>query len=77
MTLEEAKKKYAGEWIAFLVKRESDDLSKLEGEVIAHRRDRGDLHQELRARDVKNVYVTYAGPPIKPGYEIMLSCGSL
>jgi hypothetical protein len=74
VTLEEAKQKYAGEWIAFLVKKENDDVSKLQGEVIAHTRDRKDLHRVLRTRGIENVYVTYAGPPIKPGYEIMLSC---
>lgn len=75
-TLEQAKQQYAGEWIAFLVQEESDDVSKIKGEVIAHARDRRDLHKELRERGVNNVYVTYAGPLIKPGYATMFLCSS-
>ncbi len=70
-TLEQAKKKYAGEWIAFVVKEEKDEIEKLEGEVIEHHKDRRELHKRLRERNIKNAYITFAGPLIKPGYSVM------
>jgi len=70
-TLEQAKKKYAGEWIAFIVKEEKDEIEKLEGEVIEHHKDRRELHKRLRERNIKNAYITFAGPLIKPGYSVM------
>lgn len=70
-TLEEAKKKFSGEWIAFLVHEEKEELEKMEGEVIEHHRDRRELHKKLRERNVRNAYITFAGPLIKPGYSVM------
>ncbi len=70
-TLEQAKKDYSEEWIAFIVKEEKEDVEKLEGEVIEHHKNRRELHKRLRERNVKNVYVTFAGPLIKPGYSVM------
>ena len=70
-TLEQAKKKYAGECIAFVVKEEKDEIEKLEGEVIEHHKDRRELHKRLRERNIKNAYITFAGPLIKPGYSVM------
>jgi hypothetical protein len=70
-TLEEAKEKYSGEWIAFLVTEEKEEIEKMEGEVIEHHVDRRELHKKLRQRDVKNAYITFAGPLIKPGYSVM------
>jgi hypothetical protein len=70
-TLEQAKTKYSGEWIAFLVHKEKEELDKIEGEVIEHHRDRRKLHERLRQKNVRNAYVTFAGPLIKPGYSVM------
>ena len=70
-TLEQAKTKYSGEWIAFLVYEEKEEIEMLEGEVIEHHKDRRKLHERLRQRNVKNAYVTFAGPLIKPGYSVM------
>ena len=70
-TLEQAKTKYSGEWIAFLVYEEKEEIEKIEGEVIEHHKDRRKLHERLRQRNVKNAYVTFAGPLIKPGYSVM------
>ena len=70
-TLEQAKTKYSGEWIAFLVYEEKEVIEKIEGEVIEHHKDRRKLHERLRQRNVKNAYVTFAGPLIKPGYSVM------
>ena len=70
MKLQEAKKKYKGEWLAFLVVKEIKG-KEVEGRVLAHTKDRRLLHQILRNKRVKNAYVTYAGPMVKPGYAIM------
>ena len=70
-TLEQAKKDYSEEWIAFVVKEEEEDIEKLEGEVIEHHKNRRELHRKLRDRNIKNAYVTFAGPLIRPGYSVM------
>jgi len=70
-TLEQAKKSYSGEWIAFIVKKEKEAVDKLEGEVIEHDISRRELHRRLRERNIKKAYVTFAGPLIKPGYSVM------
>ncbi|MBA7660089.1 hypothetical protein ES703_68088 [subsurface metagenome] len=70
MKLQEAKKKYKGEWLAFLVVKEIKG-KEVEGRVLAHTKDRRLLHQILRDKRVKNAYITYAGPMVKPGYAVM------
>jgi len=70
-TLEQAKKSYSGEWIAFIVKEEKEAVDKLEGEVIEHDISRRELHKRLRERNIEKAYVTFAGPLIKPGYSVM------
>jgi len=42
------------------------------GQVIAHNPDRRELHRELREKKAKRVYVTFAGPLVKPGYVVIL-----
>ncbi len=70
VTLEEAKQRYAGEWLAFSITEEAP-TGELFGYMIAHNSDRRELHQELRKKEVKDVYVTFAGPPVKPGYTVI------
>lgn len=70
-TLKRAKENHPGEWIAFIVKQEKDEIDQLEGEVIEHDRDRRQLHSRLRERNIKSAYVTFAGPLIRPGYSVM------
>ncbi|MBI4723012.1 MAG: hypothetical protein HY769_08490, partial [Candidatus Stahlbacteria bacterium] len=57
-TLKEAKKKFKGEWLAFLVKEEAPEVS---GEVLEHNKDRNVIHKKLRQKRVKYAYITYAG----------------
>ena len=71
VNLENAKQQYAGQWLAFLVTEETP-AGELLGQIIAHNRDRRDLHRELRERKIERAYVTYAGPPVKPGYVVIL-----
>jgi hypothetical protein len=72
-TLKQAKKKYPGEWLAFLVTDEGDKPDELIGEVLIHKKDRREVHEQLRRKKVKNAYITYAGPLIKPGYSVMFN----
>ena len=67
-TLKEAKEKYKEEWIAFLVKEETPEIS---GEVLDHDKDKHALHKRLREKKVKYAYITYTGPYIRPGYEVL------
>jgi hypothetical protein len=70
ITLREAKEKYQGEWIAFLVHQDGKE-SELSGEILEHDFDRRELHKRLREKKIKKAYVTFAGELIKPGYEVM------
>jgi len=70
ISLEKAKNLYQGEWLAFLVTEETPS-GELIGELIAHNRDRRELHRQLRDNKVKEAYITLAGPIIKPGYTVM------
>jgi len=67
-TLKEAKKKFEKEWIAFLVKEEIPEIS---GKVLDHDKDKHALHKRLREKKIKYAYITYTGPYIRPGYEVL------
>jgi len=71
VNLEEVKRQYAGQWLAFQVTEESS-TGELLGHLIAHNLDRRELHRQLRQGEVANVYVTFAGPVVKPGYAVIL-----
>ncbi len=71
VSLEDVKQQYAGEWLAFLVTEETP-TGVLLGHLIAHNPDRRELHRELREKQVKQAYVTFAGPVVKPGYAVIL-----
>ena len=68
MKLEEAKSKYPGEWIAF---RALDDSDNPEGDVVLHNKDRRIFDKELVERGLKDIYITFAGPPVPEGYSVM------
>ena len=70
VNLEDAKQRYAREWLAFSIAEEAS-TGELFGHVIAHNSDRRELHRELREKKVRDVYVTFAGPPVKPGYTVI------
>lgn len=65
MKLEEAKNKFKGEWIAFQVSREEPYF---EGKVLLHKKNRREFDSELLRRGIKDVYITYAGPPFPAKY---------
>lgn len=70
VTLKEAKKQFKEEWIAFLIK-EKQPSEEIFGEVLEHNKDKRELHKQLRKREIKDAYITFAGPYVKPGYEVM------
>ena len=76
ITLKEAKQIYPQEWIAFHVEEEKQDVDEVRGEVLDHHQDRREIHRRLRERGVKEAYITFAGPLIRPGYEVMFLCGN-
>ena len=69
--LDEIKRQYPSQWIAFWVSEEKP-TGDIIGELIAHNPDRRDLHQELRDKKIRKAYVTFAGPVVKPGYAVIL-----
>jgi len=71
ISLQQAKQKYVGQWLAFLVSEETPS-GDLVGQMIAHNRDRRELHQKLRQKKIKRAYVTFAGPVVKPGYTVIM-----
>ena len=71
VTLSKAKKRFHGEWIAFFIKQNGKDKDPL-GEILEHDVDKRELHRKLRENEIKDAYITFAGPPVKPGYEVML-----
>mgnify|MGYP001059455074 CR=1 FL=1 len=70
VSLEQVKRQYAGQWLAFLVIEETP-TGELLGQLIAHNPDRRDLHRELREKKMARAYVTFAGPVVKPGYAVI------
>ena len=69
MKLEEAKKLYLDEWIAF---RSNENGENPDGEVLLHNKNRRVFDKELLSRELINVYITYTGPLIPEGYAILL-----
>jgi len=69
MRLEEAKKLYQDEWIAF---RTNEDGDNPEGEVLLHNKKRREFDKELLSKELIDVYITYTGPLIPEGYAILL-----
>ncbi|MGY4706893.1 hypothetical protein ACVNPS_03945 [Candidatus Bipolaricaulota sp. J31] len=72
VSLEQVKRRYAGQWLAFLVLEETPE-GELLGQLIAHNPDRRELHRELREKKIKKAYITFAGPVVKPGYAVILT----
>ncbi len=66
--IRELKREYEGEWLAIEV-TERKDQQPIKGKLIGHNKDRRELHNELRKREVLGAYLTYAGPLVRPGYE--------
>lgn len=68
MNLEEAKKRFQGQWLAF---RAFGDSANPEGEVLLHKQNRREFDNELLRSGIKDVYITYAGPLLPPEYAAL------
>jgi len=71
--IEELKNKFKDEWLALKVIKENEAGQVVECELIAHNRNKRDLHRKLREKEVQGVYITYAGPIVKPEYAVMFN----
>lgn len=71
VSLEQMKRRYVGQWLAFVVLEETPE-GELLGQLIAHNPGRRELHRMLREKKVKRAYITFAGPVVKPGYTVIL-----
>ncbi|MDI6640728.1 MAG: hypothetical protein QME68_00245 [Elusimicrobiota bacterium] len=70
ISITEAKEKFKDEWLAFVVKKKGSD-GEIVGEVLEHDKDKRAIHRRLREKKIKYAYITFAGPYVRPGYEIM------
>jgi hypothetical protein len=68
MKLDEAKKLFQGEWIAFCTFEEGDNP---EGEVVLHHKDRRTFDKELLQQGLTDIYITFTGPPVPEGYAVI------
>ena len=69
MRLEEAKKLYVGEWIAF---QEFGEEENPEGQVEAHHKDRDILINLIQSIKRENLYITYANIEKETQHAFML-----
>jgi len=79
MTIQAARRKYLGEWIAVQVTRVDRTDVPVEGDVVAHASDRNTLHEMARTfrathRDAR-VFIFFAGDPIPEGLAVSLATG--
>jgi len=65
--IKELEKKYKGEWLAIEVVKEKGG-EPIEGKLILHSKDREKIWEKIRLSKEKEIYVTFAGPPLEKGY---------
>jgi hypothetical protein len=65
--IEKLKQKYKGEWLAIEVTKEENGIS-IEGKLVLHTPDREELWKKVPIYKDREIYVTYAGPPLDEGY---------
>ncbi len=64
--IREFERDYRGEWLAIEVEKEGV-MGPEEGKLLFHAKDRDAVWQRIKMYP-QNVYVMYAGPPLKKGY---------
>ena len=65
--IEKLKKKYKGEWLAIEVTKEEGGEA-IEGKLILHSKIREEIWKNISLSKEKEIYVTFAGPPLEEGY---------
>jgi len=71
MKIGEIKRKYKGEWVLIEYTKLSEDLSVVEGEVIAHSVDKDFIYKEQLRFKNKNLSVEYLGK-VPQDWAVML-----
>jgi len=69
--MEKIKKKYEGEWVLIEYTKLSDDLSVIEGLVIAHSVDKDIIYKEQLRHKNKNLSIEYLGT-VPQDWAVML-----
>ena len=65
--IEKLKQKYKGEWLAIEITKEEEGEA-TEGKLILHSKNRDEIWKNIRLSTEKEIYVTFAGPPLEEGY---------
>jgi hypothetical protein len=68
MRLEEAKKLYENEWIAF---KKNENGENPDGEVLLHNKNRKTFDKKLLELGLTNIYITFGGSPISNDYVLI------
>ena len=71
MRLEEIKKKYQGEWVLIEYKELNENLVPLEGEVLAHSKNRDEIYRKQLSYKGKGLAIDYLGK-IPEDWAVML-----
>lgn len=69
MTLAEIKQRYPNEWVLIEFAQLDEDLSVVEGEVVAHSPNKADIYRQLIALENERLAVEFTGEqPEEPAY---------
>jgi hypothetical protein len=67
MDIKKLKEKHKGEWLAIEVTKLNELNEPVEGKLLLHDGDHDRVWDKLPI-DNKDVYITYAGPPLEKGH---------
>lgn len=69
MKIEELREKYQNEWLLIRVTAVDDQDQPVEGELLAHSKNRDEIYDaQLKRRE--DLYITYAGKMPEKGYAV-------
>jgi len=66
MDINKLKRNYSGEWLAIEVTEVNELNEPVEGKLLMHSKNHDGVWDNAPAN--KDVYITYAGPPLEKGY---------
>ncbi len=73
MLWEEIIKKFKDEWVLIEAKEVDENFNLIDGEVIAHSKDKSEIYEKLAKVKGKSLYVEYTGK-IPEDLAVVLSC---
>ena len=71
--VDELKKRYKDQWLAIEVTKVEDGEA-VEGKLVLHSKDRDEVWKRIRLSRKKEIFVTFAGPPLEKGYAAAFLC---